>query len=102
MNRKKIKQRISKLWKSGRKELNWILKETTHLAKEGEVQIQKASKKTEKNLEKMVLSLQRKKLYYELGKSLGKLSKNKWGKSKKIKNLLVKINNISRNIKKLR
>jgi len=101
MKKKEIQQRLNKLWKLGKKDLDEILKEATSLAKKGEIQIKQASKKAEQNLEAMVLSLQREKLYYELGKSLTRSPKKKWTKNKTIDRLSIKIKNISRNIKKL-
>jgi len=101
MEKREIKRNIDKLWKMGKKELDKVLKDTTRLINKGESRIKKMSKEAEKNMEVMVLSLQKKKLSYELGKSLASLPKNKWPVSKKIDALLTEVNAISRKIKKI-
>jgi len=78
-----LKKKIDRLWKLSKKDLERILKDTSRLAKKGEDYIREMSKKGEKNLEVMLLNLQKERLYYELGKSLANLSKNKWSSSKK-------------------
>ena len=101
MKTKELKRKIDKVWRVGKKDLDKILKDSSRLVKKGETQIKDISKKAEKNLEVMVLSLQREKLYYELGKYLAKLTKNKWTDSRKAKNFLSKIKNTSRKINRL-
>jgi len=101
MEGKEIKKKIDRLWKLGKKDLDKMLNETTRLVKEGEAHIKDVSKQAEKKLETMVLSLERKKLNYELGKSLAILSKKKWVNSKKLGNLLEQIKGINRKIKGL-
>lgn len=97
-----LKQKLDRLWKVGKKDLDRILKDTSHLVQKGEDYIKEVSKKGEENLETMVLALQREKLYYELGRSLSSLSKNKWAKSKKVESSLAKIKKISRKIRRLK
>ena len=101
MGKREIKRNVDKLWKMGKKELDKVLKDTTRLINKGESRIRKISKEAEKNMEVMVLSLQKKKMSYELGKSLAGLPRNKWADSKKIDGLLAKINNINHKIKKI-
>ena len=101
MEKREIKRNINKLWKMGKKELDKVLKDTTRLIDKGESHIKKMSKEAERNMEIMLLSLQKKKLSYELGKSLASLPKNKWSDSKKIGALLTEINALSRKIKKI-
>ena len=102
MDNKEIKKKLNRLWKLGRKDLDRMLKETSDLIKKGESHIKEASKNAEQNLEAMILSLKREKLYYELGKSAAGVSQNKWTKNKKLSGLLNKTKNISRDIKKLK
>ena len=101
MKSKKLKRKIDRLWQLGKKDLDKILKDTTYLVKKGETHIKNISKKAEENLEAMVFTLQREKLYYGLGKYLAKLTKSKWANSKKAKNFLIQIKNTSREIQKL-
>ncbi|MFH1577925.1 MAG: hypothetical protein ABIC18_02515 [Candidatus Omnitrophota bacterium] len=100
MKKKEFKRKVDKLWKQGKKDLDKILKETSHMIKTGESHIKEMSKKAEENLEVMVLSLQREKLYYELGKSAVNLPKGKWESSKTLDSLLTKIKDINRKVKK--
>lgn len=102
MKKKVLKQKIDRLWKLSKKDLDKILKDTSRLAKQGEEYIKEISKKGERNLEIMLLSLQKERLYYELGKSLADLSKSRWESSKKAENFLIKIKNISRKINRLK
>ena len=102
MKKTALKQKMDRLWMLSKKDLERILKDTSRLAKKGEDYIREMSKKGEKNLEVMLLSLQKERLYYDLGKSLANLSKGKWGSSKKAENLLIKIKNTSRKIKRLK
>jgi len=102
MKNKELKQKIDRLWKLSKKDLERMLKDTSSLVKRGEGYIKEISKKGEKNLEVMLLSLQKERLCYELGKCLAGLSKKKWESSKKIANFLNKIKDINRNIKKLK
>lgn len=99
MEKKELKNKINKLWKQSKKELDKILKDTQRLAKKGEVRLIEASQKAENNLEAMVLSLQKEKLYYELGKSLAKISKKNWKSSKKVEKMLNKIKEKKRKIR---
>ena len=85
MKSNKVKRRIDKMWKTGKKDLDRILKDTNILVKKGEEHIKDISKKAESNLEAVVLSLQREKLFYELGRDLAKTSKSKWPQSKKVR-----------------
>lgn len=102
MESKELRRRIDRLWRLGKKDLDKTLKDATHLVKKGEVHIKDISKKAEENLEAMVLFLRKEKLYYELGKYLAKLPKNRWKSSKKAENLLITIKNTSRKIKELK
>ena len=102
MKKTELKKKIDRLWKLSKKDLERILKDTSRLAKKGEDYIREMSKKGEKNLEVMLLNLQKERLYYELGKSLANLSKNKWSSSKKAEALLIKIRKTSRRISKLK
>ena len=100
MEKREIKTKINKLWKKGKKELDGILEDTTRLIDEGETRIKKISREAEKNMDAMVFSLQKKKLNYELGKTLSGLPKNKWPTNKKIDALLAQINAINNKIRK--
>ncbi|MBU3958645.1 MAG: hypothetical protein KKH29_06250 [Candidatus Omnitrophica bacterium] len=99
MDQKKIKQRINKLWKTGKKDFSKIMKDTSVLVKKGEAQIKEVSRDAEKNLEVIVLSLRREKLYYELGKTLSNVSQGNWASSKKAIDLFIKVKDINRKIK---
>ncbi|MGD9014456.1 MAG: hypothetical protein PVI33_00285 [Candidatus Omnitrophota bacterium] len=102
MKKTELRQKIDRLWKLSKKDLEKILKDSSVLFKRGESYLKEVSKKGEKNLEVMLLSLQKERLCYELGKCLVGLSKNKWESSKKIINFLNKIKDINRKIKKLK
>ena len=100
MKSKQIKKEIDRLWKVGKKDLDKIIKDTSSLVKKGEAHIKEISKKAEENLEAMTLTIQREKMYYDLGKSLSALAKKNWAKSKKIDGLIINIKKTSQKIKK--
>ncbi len=102
MEMKGLNKKMERLWRIARRDLERISQETFRLARKGELYIKEISKRGERNLEVMGLALQREKLYYELGKTLVYTSKNKWISSKRIKDLLIKIRDISRKIKKIK
>jgi len=72
------------------------------LIRKGEGHLKEISKKSEESLESIVIFLRREKLYYELGKSLSSVSKDKWAQSNKAKNLQGEIKSISKKLKKIK
>ena len=98
--RKDLKEKINSLWRSTKKDLDKIIKDTTQLARKGEEYIKDISEKGKKRLEYLSLFLQREKLYYQLGKKISSTSSHRWGKDKKIEEILKKIRKINRKIKK--
>jgi len=50
-------------------------------------------------MESLSLFLQRERLYYQLGKKVSSTSSRRWGKDKKIEEILKKIKKINRKIK---
>ena len=95
-----LKKKIDSLWKSAKKDLEKVLKDTTRLIKKGEDYIKDFSEKGKDKLEKLTLSLQREKLYYELGKIISNLPKKRWTENKRIEEIVSKIRKINRQIKK--
>ena len=102
MESAELKKKVDKLWKEGKKEVDKVLRDTQKLAKKGEIRIKKEYDKAEKKLEVLFLSLQKERLYHELGKSLSRMNKKKWPGSKKIKSLLGKIKEKQLNISKIK
>jgi len=95
-----LRKKMDSLWKSVKKDLEKVLKDTTKLIKKGEDYIKDFSEKGKDKLEKLTLSLQREKLYYELGKSISNLPKKRWTENKRIEEIVSKIRRINRQIKK--
>jgi len=95
-----LKKKIDSLWRSAKKDLEKVLKDTTKLMKKGEEYIKDLSEKGKDKLEKLTLSLQREKLYYELGKAISNLPKKRWTENKRIEEIVSKIRKINRQIKK--
>jgi len=96
---KDLKEKIHSLWKSTKKDLDKIIKDTTKLVKKGEEYIKDISEKGKERLESLSLFLQRERLYYQLGKKISSTSSRRWGKDKKIEEILKKIKKINRKIK---
>ncbi|MCK4518812.1 MAG: hypothetical protein KAU12_01710 [Candidatus Omnitrophica bacterium] len=91
MKKEELKKKIDTLWETSKKDLEKIMKNAERLAKEGERYIKDKSEKGKKQLEIAALSLQREKLYYELGKVLAKTPKSKWAITKKALDIVTKI-----------
>lgn len=100
MKIEELKRKIDSLWKSTKKDLEKVLKDTTKLMKKGESYIKDFSEKGKDKLEELALSLQREKLYYELGKVISTLPKKRWTENKKVEEIVNKIRRINRQIKK--
>ena len=97
-----LKKKIDSLWKLAKKDLEKVLKDTTKLMKKGEEYIKDLSERGKDKLEKLTLSLQREKLYYELGKTVSNLPKRRWVENKRIEEIVSKIRKINRQIKRKR
>ena len=100
MKKKTFEQQMAGLWKVAKKDWNRISKDTVTFIKKGEAYIKDRSEEGKKALAIMALSLQREKLYYELGKAVAKAPKKRKMTSKKVSSLLSQIKKANRNIKK--
>ena len=99
MKVEELKGKIDVLWKATRKDLKKAMKETNTLLKKGEQYVKEAGEKGKVRLEALGFALMREKLYYELGRTLSTLPKNKWQTSKRAGKLINDIKKISRTIK---
>ena len=99
MEKKLLNKKAGKLWELSKNDLDKALKETGALVKKGQTYIKDKSEEGRKTLEALALALEREKSYYELGKSLIKLPKNKWASNKKVDSYLSKIKKINKKIK---
>ena len=100
MKKKTLEQQLEGLWKVAKKDWDRISKDTVSLIRKGEVYIKDKSEEGKKALTIMAFSLQREKLYYELGKTVAKAPKKRKKTSKKVLSLLSQIKRVSLNIKK--
>ncbi len=99
MEMKDLRKKMDNLWKIAKKDLDKALKDTSTLAKKGEVYLKDVSEKGKDKVEALTLSLKREKMYYELGKALSALPKSKWPKNTKAGNINSEIKKMSRQIK---
>jgi len=97
---KELKRKIEKLWKPVKKDLDKILKETTSLAKKGESYLKDISEKGKENLELLSLFLKKEKLYYQLGKVISTLPRNRWKEDKRVNEIVSQIKKINHILKK--
>ncbi len=100
MRLRELKKKIKKIWKPVKKDLDRILKETTSLAKKGESYFKDISEKSKKKLELLSLSLKKEKLYYQLGKVVFSLPRDRWREAKKVDELISQIRKINHLLKK--
>ena len=90
-----IRKKVDKLWKDHKKDVDSIVKNAQKLTKQGERYIKDQSEKGKTQLEIMGLTLQKEKLYYELGRVIARLPKKKWSASKKAQNISGKIRSVN-------
>ncbi len=100
MKRKAFEKKIDRLWKIVKKDLDRVSEDTVRAVKKGEVYIKDKSEEGKKMLKVMTLTLQREKLYYELGRIVANTPKRKGAYPKKALSLLNEIKGINLNIKK--
>ena len=96
-----LQKKVDVMWKKIRKDLDGVWKDTSVLIDKGEKFLKDTSKKGQQELEVVSLSLQREKLYYDLGKLISTGSKSQVTTKKK-QALVKKIVGIGDTIKKLK
>ncbi len=101
MDKNKFKEVTHKLWPSTKKELEKAIASAKKLSKKGEKHLKIISGNSIKNTKKVTLSLKKEQLYYALGKNVAKVVKTKWAKDEKINDLISKIKELDKEIKKL-
>lgn len=106
MDSKELQKKMDVMWKKMKKDLDGVWKETSVLVTKGEKFFKSSTKKGQQELEVISLSMQREKLYYELGKVVSivpqrpSTTKKKQALIKKIKAIAEKIKKLKRAIKK--
>jgi len=93
---------MAKVWPNTKKELERMMKNTKALLDKGEKYFKDVSEKSLNSTKKLSLSLQKEKLYYDLGKAAATVPTAKLSTSKKISSLKSKIVKIEREIKKIK
>ena len=97
-----IKEIKEKVWPKTRKELENALKSTKSMIDKGEKYLKNVSEKGAQQTKKLSLSLNREKLYYDLGKLVSSTPKTKWKSNLKIKNSIKNIKDLTKDIKKIK
>lgn len=100
--KEKFKEVVDKSWPKAKKELEKAAKKAKEMLAEGEKHIKKISDRSIKETKKLSLNIRKEKLYYDLGKLVAKTSKDKWGSSKNISDLLDEIKNLVKEVKKIK
>lgn len=100
--RKEIEEIAHKLWPKTKKELESALENTKEILSKGEQYLKDVSDKGIKNTKKLSLNFKKEKLYYDLGKTLSKIEKDKWPEDQKSEALLKKIKILDQEIKKIK
>ena len=101
MESKDMQKKMEDLWKKMGKDFDELLRQSSNLVKKGEVFLKDTSKKGQIELEVISLSLQKEKLYYELGKTMGATPKKKDYLKKKTK-IMNQIKVIDKKVKVLK
>jgi len=97
-----LKEVVEKVWPKTKKELEKGMKNAKIMLNKGEKYLKDVSDKGIEKTKKISLSLKREKLYYDLGKVTATTAVDKWGSSKKIQAALKAINDLTRQIKKIK
>ncbi len=98
----KIKEMVEKIWPVTKKELEKVMNNTKGLIDKGEAYLKDVEKKGAENVKKMSLSVKKEGMYYNLGKLIANTPRAKWSKTKKIGELLTKIDNLDKEIKNIK
>ena len=97
-----FKEMIDKHWPSARAELNKAMKVTGDLLVKGEKAAVDLSKKGIAATKKISLGLLRDKHYYDLGKLVAGLNREKWAVNARIESLIKEIKKIGQDIKNVK
>ncbi|MFH1782264.1 MAG: hypothetical protein ABH848_01455 [Candidatus Omnitrophota bacterium] len=98
MTSKDIKKIINKMWPKAKKELEKGIEETRKFIDNGERHVIDATEIGIKNVKIMAAHVKKEKLFYEIGKSVSKLSPKKWNTSKSILKGIEEIKKLNREI----
>jgi len=97
-----MKEIREKVWPKTRKELESVLKNTKGMIDKGEKYLKNVSDKGAQKTKKLSLSLNREKLYYDLGKLVSKTPKTRWNSNQKITSSIKTIKELTKDIKKIK
>ncbi len=97
-----IKEITEKVWPKTRKELENALEITKGMIDKGEKYLKNVSEKGAQQTKKLSLSLNREKLYYDLGKLVSRTPKTKWKSNQKIRSSVKIIKDLTKDIKKIK
>jgi len=100
-NPQTLRDKLQSLWKNSVTEYGKMTKEAQKLLKKGEKNWQQISQKSQDRLEAVNLSIKKEKLCYQMGKTLSRLPKNLWTKTKKVDAMVKEIKGLTKKIKKL-
>ncbi len=96
-----LRGRLQELWKNSVAEYDKMTKETSKLLKKGEKNWKKISKKSQDRMEAVNLSMRKEKICYQMGKTLARLPKSRWTKTKKVDSMIKEIKDLNKKIKEL-
>ena len=99
---KNLKEMIDEYWPKAKVELEKALVTSKKLLGDGEKYLKEFSEKSAKNARKLSLGVVKEKLYYDLGRLVAGLSKNKWTENPQIGGLIQKIKKLNYQIKKIK
>ncbi|MCF7869736.1 MAG: hypothetical protein K9L69_02930 [Candidatus Omnitrophica bacterium] len=92
----------TKHWPHARKELEKGIDNAKKMLSTGEKQIRQLSERGAERTRKIALQVKKERLIYDLGKTIAKTTKNKWGTTKKIDKLRKEIKGLEKEIKKIK
>lgn len=102
MGQEKFKDVIDKIWPKTKRELEKAIENAKKYLAKGEDCLKDASERGIEQTKKLSLSLRREKLYYDLGKAVAVTTMSKWKTNEKISDVIKKIKELNRQIKRIK
>ena len=97
-----LKYMVEEVWPKTKKELERGIESTKKILNKSEKYLKKVSERGAVQTTKLSLGLKKEKLYYDLGKTVARISPTKWSENKRIKLLLRQIRSLDSKIAKIR
>ncbi|MFH1503834.1 MAG: hypothetical protein ABIH08_00365 [Candidatus Omnitrophota bacterium] len=97
-----FKEVVENMWPKAKKDLEKGMQSTKRMLIKGEEYLKEVSEKGVEQTKKIVLTVKKEKLYYDLGKAIASISTAKWKENKKINDIVKEVKDLSKQIKEIK